>query len=120
MKVIEENELNILAISLFYKPIWPGFGVRVPQLILDEAARNGDNVTLFTGRIPKDIEIETKHRQKVFSDKIGKGSVTINRLWTPNVKHEGIFNRVLTYFLFMFQCFFKLLTSGILLIWYLF
>ena len=103
--------MNILAISLFYKPIWPGFGVRVPQLILDEAARNGNSVTLFTGRIPEDVKVDQKHRYKKHIEKIGDGTIDINRLWTPNVKHEGIFNRVFTYLLFMFQCFFKLLFS---------
>ncbi len=103
--------MNIIAVSLFYKPIWPGFGVRVPQLILDEAARNGHNVTLYTGRIPKDVKVDEKYRQKKFLDKIGNGSIEINRLWTPNVKHEGIFNRIFTYLLFMIQCFFKLLLS---------
>jgi len=103
--------MNIIAISLFYKPIWPGFGVRVPQLILDEAARKGHNVKLFTGRIPDDIVVEEKYHQKIFLDKIGNGSVEINRLWTPNIKHEGILNRLFTYLLFMIQCFFKLLFS---------
>jgi len=105
-------KMKILAVSLFYKPIWPGFGVRVPQLILDEAARCGHKVVLCTGRIPKEKLVDDIHRKKKILDKIGNGSVEINRLWTLNSKHEGIFNRTLTYLIFITQCIFKLIFSS--------
>lgn len=97
--------------SLYYKPIWPGFGVRNPQLVLDEAAKNGHDVILYTGRIPKEMQVEEKHHLKKFVDKMGKGQVEINRLWTPDIKHEGILKRTVAYSIFIIQCFFKVLFS---------
>jgi glycosyltransferase involved in cell wall biosynthesis len=103
--------MKIVSMSLYYKPIWPGFGVRVPQLILDEAAKNGHDVILYTGRIPKEMQVEEKHRLKKFVDKMGKGQVEIHRLWTPDIKHEGILKRTEAYSIFIIQCFFKVLFS---------
>jgi len=105
-------KMKILAVSLFYKPIWPGFGVRVPQLILDEAARCGHEIVLFTGRIPQEFQDDEKYTKKRMTDKIGQGTIEINRLWTPSIKHEGILKRVIAYFIFMLQCYFKLLFTS--------
>ena len=56
--------MKIIAMSLYYKPIWPGFGVRNPQLVLDEAAKSGHDVILYTGRIPAEMQAEERHRLK--------------------------------------------------------
>ena len=40
-----------------------------------------------------------------------KGQVEINRLWTPDIKHEGILKRTVAYSIFIIQCFFKVLFS---------
>ena len=50
--------LNIVFVSLYYKPIWPGFGTRYAELLTDEAAKNGHNVTMMTGRIPKNLNVD--------------------------------------------------------------
>lgn len=103
--------MKIIAMSLYYKPIWPGFGVRNPQLVLDEAAKSGHDVILYTGRIPAEMQAEGRHGLKKFVDKMGKGQVEINRLWTPDIKHEGILRRTIAYSIFIIQCFFKILFS---------
>ena len=48
--------MKIIAVSLFYKPIWPGFGTRFAQHVIDECTAIGNDVTLFTGRIPKEMQ----------------------------------------------------------------
>jgi glycosyltransferase involved in cell wall biosynthesis len=103
--------MNIISISLYYKPIWPGFGTRFSELLVDETAKSGHEVILFTGRIPNSIEIDKKFRLKKFKENAGKGTININRLWTPGIKHEGSSKRTFTYFVFMLQCFFKVLFS---------
>ena len=103
--------MNIISISLYYKPIWPGFGTRFSELLVDETAKSGHEVILFTGRIPNSIEIDKKFRLKKFKENAGKGTINTNRLWTPDIKHEGSSKRNFTYFVFMLQCFFKVLFS---------
>jgi len=101
--------MNIISISLYYKPIWPGFGTRFSELLVDESVNSGHNVTLYTGRIPKSIEVDKKFRLKKLTEKFSQGTLTVNRLWTLDLKHEGLMKRTFTYFGFMFQCFFKVL-----------
>lgn len=101
--------LNIVFVSLYYKPIWPGFGTRYAELLTDEAAKNGHNVTMMTGRIPKNLNVDDVYRKKIHSEKMGDGNVTTIRLWSTNLKHEGFLNRVFAYSIFMLQCFFKIL-----------
>ena len=85
--------MNIAIISLYYKPIWPGYGTRSVQLYADQAANVGNDVTVLTGRIPKEFKTDDVFRQKLFQEKIGKGLVNVHRLWTPNSNHEGLFSR---------------------------
>ena len=101
--------MKILAISQFYKPIWPGFGTRSPQLVIDEAAKSGNEVIVLTGTIPTNIDTDQKYRLKKLREKIGNGSIEINRLWVPE-SHQGFIKRSIIYFYFIFQCFFKMLT----------
>ena len=103
--------MKITAISLFYKPIWPGFGTRFAQLVVDECAKIGHEVTMYTGRIPQEMQTNEKQKLKKSYEKIGKGSVDISRIWTPNVSHEGYFKRSIVYSIFITQCFFKILFS---------
>ena len=103
--------MNIAIISLYYKPIWPGYGTRSTQLYVDQATNVGNNVTILTGRIPQEFKAEKKYRQKKFQEKIGKGSLEIHRLWAPNLKHEGLIKRTLIYSIFLFECYFKILFS---------
>jgi len=103
--------MKIISISLYYKPIWPGFGTRFSELLVDETAKSGHDVTLFTGRIPNSIKVDNKLRLKKSKKKAGKGFIDINRLWAPDIKHEGFSKRTFTYFVFMLQCFFKVLFS---------
>jgi len=97
--------------SLFYKPIWPGYGQRSPQLIVDECAKIGHEVTMYTGRIPQEMQTNEKQKLKKYHEKIGNGSVDVNRIWTPNVSHEGYVKRSIVYSIFVTQCFFKILFS---------
>lgn len=97
--------------SLYYKPIWPGFGTRLTELIVDESAKLGHNVSIFTGRIPKNMRIEKKHGFKFYEERMGDGTVSVHRLWTPSSKHEGLLKRTIVYNMFIFQCFFKILFS---------
>jgi len=92
--------MKIIAISLFYKPIWPGFGTRYPELLIDEAAKSGNFVTVYTSQIPKNMKVDEKYRSNGIVEKIEEGYVKIHRLWTPNILHEGIGKRTLTYFIF--------------------
>ena len=101
--------MKILAISQFYKPIWPGFGTRSPQLVIDGAAKSGNEVIVLTGTIPTNIDTDQKYRLKKLREKIGNGSIEINRLWVPE-SHQGFIKRSIIYFYFIFQCFFKMLT----------
>ena len=103
--------MNIISISLFYKPIWPGFGTRFSELLVDETTKLGHNVTLYTGRIPQNITVDQKYRSKQSVEKMKNGILHINRLWTPSTKHEGVKNRTFVYSMFMLQCFFKVLFS---------
>lgn len=103
--------MKILSISLYYKPIWPGFGTRFSELLVDETAKLGHDVILLTGRIPKSIEVDKKFRLKKTTVKFPQNTLTINRLWTLDLKHEGLAKRTLTYFVFVSQCFFKVLFS---------
>ena len=103
--------MNIAIISLYYKPIWPGYGTRLTQLYVDQATNVGNNVTILTGRIPQEFKVEKKYRQKKFQEKIGKGLLEIHRLWGPNSKHEGLIKRTLIYSIFLFECYFKILFS---------
>ena len=50
--------MYIVSISLYYKPIWPGFGTRFSELLVDESVNSNHNVTLYTGRIPKSVQVE--------------------------------------------------------------
>jgi len=97
--------------SLFYKPIWPGYGQRTPQLIVDECAKIGHEVTMYTGRIPQEMQTDEKQKLKKYHEKMGNGSVDVSRIWTPNVSHEGYFKRSIVYSIFVTQCFFKILFS---------
>jgi glycosyltransferase involved in cell wall biosynthesis len=101
--------MNIVSISLYYKPIWPGFGTRFSELLVDESVNSNHNVTLYTGRIPKSVQVEKKFRLKKLVEKLPTGSLIINRLWTPDLKHEGIGKRTIAYLSFTVQCFFKIL-----------
>ncbi len=103
--------MNIAIISLYYKPIWPGHGTRSVQLYADQAANVGNDVTVLTGRIPKEFKTDDVFRQKLFQEKIGKGLVNVHRLWTPNSNHEGLFKRTYIYSIFLLQCYFKILFS---------
>jgi glycosyltransferase involved in cell wall biosynthesis len=101
--------MNIISISLYYKPIWPGFGTRFSELLVDQSVNSGHNVILYTGRIPKSIEVDKKYRFKKSTETLSKGTLTINRLWIPDLKHEGLMKRIFTYFGFISQCFVKVL-----------
>jgi glycosyltransferase involved in cell wall biosynthesis len=103
--------VNIAIISLYYKPIWPGYGTRSTQLYVDQATNVGNDITVFTGRIPKEFKVEKRYREKISKENIGNGSLQIHRLWGPNFKHEGLIKRTLVYSLFLFECFFKILFS---------
>jgi len=103
--------VNIAILSLYYKPIWPGYGTRSTQLYVDQATNVGNNVTILTGRIPQEFKVEKKYRQKKYQEKIGKGSLEIHRLWIPNSKHDGLIKRTLIYSIFLFECYFKILFS---------
>ena len=106
---MDQKILNVVFISLYYKPIWPGFGTRYGELLTDETAKTGHNVTILTGRIPKNLNVDNHYKQKTYTELIGQGKVRTNRLWSPNLKHEGSLNRIIVYSIFMFQCFFKIL-----------
>jgi glycosyltransferase involved in cell wall biosynthesis len=103
--------VNILAISLYYKPIWPGFGTRTPELFVDQLANIGNNITLFTGRVPKDKQFQTEFSEKKSTQNFGKGKIEIQRLWSPNLTHESFFSRFLVYSIFILQVYFKILFS---------
>ena len=103
--------MKIIAVSLFYKPIWPGFGTRFAQHVIDECTAIGNDVTLFTGRIPKEMQDNEKLKLKKVTENIEKGTIEINRIWTPALDHEGISKRIITYLIFVAQCFFKILFS---------
>ena len=107
--MLSQNILNIVFISLYYKPIWPGFGTRYAELLTDESAKCGHNVTMLTGKIPKNLNVDDVYRQKIFTESMGKGKVKTIRLWSTNLDHEGFLNRIIAYSTFMFQCFFKIL-----------
>ena len=108
---MSQNILNIVFISLYYKPIWPGFGTRYAELLTDEAAKNGHNVTMLTGKIPKNLKVDDIYRQKISIESMGKGKVKTIRLWSTDLDHEGFLNRIIAYTTFIFQCFFKILFS---------
>ena len=103
--------MKILAISLYYKPIWPGFGTRTPELFVDQLANLGNNVILYTGRVPKEKQFHPEFSEKKSIQEIGKGKIKINRLWSPNLSHEGFLSRFFVYSLFVSQVFFKILFS---------
>ena len=107
--MLNQNLLNIVFISLYYKPIWPGFGTRYAELLTDEAAKNGHNVTMLTGKIPKNLKVDDIYRRKTYTESMGKGKVKTIRLWSTDLDHEGFLNRVIAYSTFMLQCFFKIL-----------
>ncbi len=65
--------MNILTISLYYKPIWPGFGPRFAEMIIGQSTNLGNDVTVFTGRIPKNMITSSEHSLKVDSQQIGSG-----------------------------------------------
>ena len=109
--MLSQDILNIVFISLYYKPIWPGFGTRYAELLTDEAAKNGHNVTMLTGKIPKNLKVDDIYRQKTFTESMGKGKVKTIRFWSTNLDHEGFLNRIIAYSTFIFQCFFKILFS---------
>lgn len=103
--------MKIIAISLFYKPIMPGFGTRYPELLIDESTKAGNNLVVFTSRVPKEYCSEPNHKLSTYKEKLGSGNLEIHRLWTTSLKHEGFFKRTLTYILFILQCFFKIINS---------
>jgi len=101
--------MKILAISTYYKPIRPGYGTRTPEIIIDSAARLGHDVTVYTGIVPKDMISDEKHSKRKHIEKIGDGSVEINRIWIPTSGHNKPLSRTLIYLMFVFSCFFKML-----------
>lgn len=103
--------MKIIAISLFYKPIMPGFGTRYPELLIDESTKAGNNLVVFTSRVPKEYCSEPNHKLSTYKEKLGSGNLEIHRLWTTSLKHEGFFKRTLTYMSFILQCFFKIINS---------
>ena len=103
--------MKIIAISLFYKPIMPGFGTRYPELLIDESTKAGNNLVVFTSRVPKEYCSEPNHKLSTYKEKLGSGNLEIHRLWTTSLKHEGFFKRTLTYISFILQCFFKIINS---------
>ena len=103
--------MKIIAISLFYKPIMPGFGTRYPELLIDESTKAGNNLVVFTSRVPKEYCSEPNHKLSTYKEKLGSGNLEIHRLWTTSLKHEGFFKRALTYITFILQCFFKIINS---------
>ncbi len=44
--------MKILAISLFFKPIWPGHGNRIPQMFL-ESIQDEFKIIVLSGKLPK-------------------------------------------------------------------
>ena len=103
--------MKIIAISLFYKPIMPGFGTRYPELLIDESTKARNNLVVFTSRVPKEYCSEPNHKLSTYKEKLGSGNLEIHRLWTTSLKHEGFFKRALTYISFILQCFFKIINS---------
>ncbi len=104
--------MNIIAISLFYKPIIPSFGTRFAQLVIDEMAQKGHHVNAITGKIPKKFQISSSNADKCTVEKIGLGEIKTDRIWTPEIGHTGLLKRFIIYLIFMWQCFFKILFSS--------
>lgn len=100
--------MKILAISVYYKPIRPGYGTRTPEIIIDSAARMGHDVILYTGVVPDDMISEQKFGERRTYQTIGKGSVEINRLWIPRSGHHKPYRRSMIYTLFIISCFFRM------------
>ena len=70
--MIGRKKMKIISISLYYKPIWPGFGTRFPELLVDESVNSEHDVILYTGRIPKSVQVDKKFRLKKTIEKFSK------------------------------------------------
>lgn len=101
--------MRILGISVYYKPIRPGYGTRTPEIVLDSAARLGHEIVAYTGIVPDDMISDEKFRKRKHKEQIGAGSVEIRRLWIPTSGHHRPYRRSFIYIWFVIECFFKML-----------
>lgn len=101
--------MRILAISVYYKPIRPGYGTRTPEVIIDSAAKLGHDVILYTGIVPEEMISEEEFRKPKSEKKIGKGRVEIHRLWIPTSGHHKPYRRSMIYAMFIIGCWFRML-----------
>lgn len=101
--------MRILGISIYYKPIRPGYGTRTPEVVLDSAAKLGHDVVVYTGAVPDDMVSDEKFRKRKHKEQIGIGTVETRRLWIPTSGHHRPYRRSLIYVWFVIECFFKML-----------
>lgn len=101
--------MRILAISVYYKPIRPGYGTRTPEIIIDSAARLGHNIVLYTGTVPDDMITEEKFQKKKCMESLGSGTIQTHRLRIPTSGHHKPYRRSIIYTIFIIRCFFKML-----------
>lgn len=96
--------MKTLIISLFFKPIWPSHGTRIPQMFADSMQQDGD-VLVLSGKLPKEIKqnprLDSKH-----SD-----NSEIRHLWIPDISYDTLFGKFLVNSVFFIQCFFHVLFS---------
>ena len=96
--------MKILVISLFFEPIWPGHGNRIPQMFIN-SIQNDVDVVVLSGKLPKEIE------QNFESDLKYEENLEIKRLWIPNINYDTIIGKFMINSTFFIQCFFHVLFS---------
>lgn len=96
--------MKILAISLFFKPIWPDHGNRIPQMFLDSIQNDAD-VIVLSGKLPKEIEQNFEPNSKY------EENLEIKRLWIPNINYNSLMGKFIINYIFFIQCFFHVIFS---------
>lgn len=98
--------MNSLIVSLFFRPIWPGHGTRIPQMFADSMPQD-DSVLVLTGKLPKKIRSDSIPTNSEY----GNSNTEIRHLWIPNIRYGTFFGKFLINSTFFIQCFFHVLFS---------
>ncbi len=96
--------MKIGIISLYFQPILPGYGNRIPYTTAHELTKLNHNVFVYTSKIPKKIINEN-----ITTNDQNEKSIEIKRLWIPDIDHKNNFNRFIINSIFFLQCFFRIL-----------
>ena len=99
------ESMKTLIISLFFKPIWPNHGTRIPQMFVDSIQQDSD-ILILSGKLPKEVRQNSRVCSRYKND-----NSEIKHLWIPSIKYDTLFGKFLVNLAFWIQCFFHVLFS---------